>query len=47
MPLRRLETAVYAQTQKGARLREVHLEQARKRELVTRHPGTDRMSLNG
>ena len=47
MPLGRLETGLYAQTHKGARLREAHFEQARKRELVTRHLGTDRMSLNG
>ena len=47
MPLGRLETGLYAQTHKGARLREAHLEQARKRELVTRRHVAGRPSLNG
>ena len=47
MPLGRLETGLYAQTHKGARLRGVHSEQARKRELVTRRAVAGRPSLNG
>jgi hypothetical protein len=45
--LGRLGTGLYAQTHKCARLRGVHPEQARKRELVTRRLGADRTSLNG
>ena len=47
MPLGRLGTGLYAQTHKGARLREAHFEQARKRELVTRRHVAERPSLNG
>ena len=47
MPLGRLETGLYAQTHKGARLREVHFEQVRKQELVTRQHVAERLSING